>query len=103
VDDLIGGIVALILSNAHDPVNLGNPNEITILQLAQLINKKLKNEGQISYLEGRVAGVDPVRRKPDISRAQQVLGWNAKISLDDGLDRTIPYFRDRLKSEQSLK
>ena len=97
VDDLVDGIVKMIFSDMHDPVNLGNPSEITILQLAELVNKKLGNSNGIEFLEGHVAGVDPFRRKPDISRAQKVLNWSADISLDDGLDRTVPYFQDRLQ------
>jgi len=95
VDDLIDGIVKLIFSEEHFPINIGNPNEITISQLANEINTKLGNQGNIIYLEGRVAGVDPVRRKPDITRAVELLGWHASITLNDGLDRTIPYFRKK--------
>jgi dTDP-glucose 4,6-dehydratase len=97
VDDLVDGIVKMIFSDMHDPVNLGNPSEITILQLAELVNEKLGNSNGIEFLEGHVAGVDPFRRKPDITRAQKVLNWSADISLDDGLNRTIPYFQDRLQ------
>ncbi len=96
VDDLVDGIVKLIFSDTHLPVNIGNPNEITIRELAVLINQKLDNLENISYLDGNVAGVDPVRRKPDISRAKILLSWSAEISLADGLERTIPYFRARL-------
>jgi dTDP-glucose 4,6-dehydratase len=95
VDDLIDGIVKLIFSEEHFPINIGNPNEITISQLANEINTKLGNQGNIIYLEGRVAGVDPVRRKPNITRAVELLGWHASITLNDGLDRTIPYFRKK--------
>jgi len=96
VDDLIDGIIKLIFTNEHFPVNIGNPDEITISQLAALINKKLDNKKNVSYLQGKVAGVDPVRRRPDISRARKILNWDASISLEEGLDRTIAYFRDRL-------
>ncbi len=95
VDDLIDGVVKLIFSEEHYPINIGNPNEITISQLANKINTKLGNQGNIIYLEGKVAGVDPVRRKPDITRAVELLGWHASITLNDGLDRTIPYFRKK--------
>jgi len=97
VDDLIKGIIELLLSDIHIPVNIGNPNEISILELAYLVNKKLENQDNIEHLDGNVAGVDPVRRKPDISRAQKFLNWEARISLPHGLDLTIPYFRKRLE------
>jgi len=98
VDDLISGVVKLINSSEHLPVNIGNPDEITIKRLAQLVNEKLGNNKNVSYLQGKVAGVDPVRRRPDITRAQKLLGWNAKVSLSQGLDLTIPYFREKLES-----
>jgi len=98
VDDLISGVIELINSSEHVPVNIGNPDEITIKRLAQLVNEKLGNDKNVSYLQGKVAGVDPVRRRPDITRAQKLLGWNAKVSLDQGLDLTIPYFREKLES-----
>ena len=98
VDDLISGVIELINSSEHVPVNIGNPDEITIKRLAQLVNEKLGNDKNVSYLQGKVAGVDPVRRRPDITRAQKLLGWNAKVSLDQGLDLTIAYFREKLES-----
>lgn len=98
VDDLINGIVKLIFSDEHFPVNIGNPDEITISRLATLINKKLENLENVSYLQGKVAGVDPVRRRPDISRARNILDWDVSVSLEEGLDRTIPFFRERLDS-----
>jgi len=97
VDDLVNGIVELMLSDVHLPVNLGNPNEITILELAKVINKKLNNNSNFTFLKGRVAGNDPVRRKPDTSRAKKLLNWEAKISLDEGLNKTIPYFQEKIK------
>lgn len=96
VDDLINGIIKLLLSDEHKPVNIGNPNEITILELAEIINQKLDNENSVVFQEGKTAGFDPMQRKPDISRARDVLGWKPSISLDAGLDRTIPYFREKL-------
>ncbi len=96
VDDLVEGIIKLLLSNEHQPFNIGNPSEITILKLAELINNKLSNKTKLSFLKGKVAGIDPVRRKPDISRVENILNWKPKISLNKGLDKTIPFFKEKL-------
>ena len=93
VDDLVEGIVRLLLSDEHLPVNLGNPVEFTILELAQTINRLVGNmTGYEYHPASRVPG-DPQRRQPDITRARQILGWEPKISLEEGLTKTIPYFR----------
>ncbi len=97
VDDLVEGIIKLLLSDEHQPFNLGNPNEITILNLAKLINNKLSNKTKLSFLKSNVSGDDPIRRKPDISRVESILDWKPKISLNKGLDKTIPYFKEKLK------
>jgi len=97
VDDLVDGIIKLLFSDKHQPFNIGNPSEITILKLAEIINKKLSNKADFSFLKNNVAGDDPLRRKPDISRAENILDWKPKISLNKGLDKTIPYFKDNLK------
>jgi len=96
VDDLVEGIIKLLLSDEHQPFNIGNPNEITILKLAEIINSKLSNQAKLLFLKGKVAGNDPARRKPDISRVKNVLNWKPNISLNEGLDKTIPYFKDKL-------
>ena len=96
VDDLVDGIVKLLFSNEHLPINIGNPDEITISELATAINKKLSNDGGVSFLKGKVASDDPLRRKPDISRAINLLDWKPKISLDVGLEKTIPFFIENL-------
>ncbi len=96
VDDLVEGIIKLLLSDEHQPFNLGNPNEITILNLAKLINNKLSNKTKLSFLKSKVSGDDPIRRKPDISRVESILDWKPKISLNKGLDKTIPYFKEKL-------
>jgi len=96
VDDLIEGIIKLLFSDEHQPLNIGNPNEITILKLAELINKKLSSTAKFSFLKGKVAGDDPLRRKPDISRVENILDWKPKTSLNKGLDKTIPYFKENL-------
>jgi len=92
VSDLVAGILRLLESNEHLPVNLGNPHEVTILEFAETINRITGNPGGISFVaEGRTLG-DPQRRRPDITKARAVLGWEPKTSLEDGLARTIEYF-----------
>jgi dTDP-glucose 4,6-dehydratase len=97
VDDLVEGIIKLLLSDEHQPFNIGNPDEISILELAELINNKLSNKAKLSFLKGKVAGDDPLRRKPDISRIKNILNWKPIISLNNGLDKTVPYFKEKLK------
>jgi dTDP-glucose 4,6-dehydratase len=95
VDDLVDGITRLLYSDEHMPVNIGNPNEMTILQFAETINKITKNKGGITYVDAR-SSRDPQMRQPDITRARQILKWDPKIQLEEGLRRTIPYFKDKL-------
>jgi dTDP-glucose 4,6-dehydratase len=95
VDDLVSGIVKLLYSNEHYPVNMGNPNEMTILQFAETINKITGNTAGITYVDARSAR-DPQRRRPDITRAQTILNWEPKINLEEGLRRSIPYFKHKL-------
>jgi dTDP-glucose 4,6-dehydratase len=96
VDDLVEGIKILLLSDQHDPINFGNPDEMSILDLAKTINKNLGNTSGINFLKGKVAGDDPLRRRPDISKAQKHLNWEPKISLEAGLEKTIFYFRENM-------
>jgi dTDP-glucose 4,6-dehydratase len=92
VGDLVEGIMRLLDSNEHGPVNLGNPREMSILEFAQAINRLTGNPGGLRFLpEGRTQG-DPQRRQPDISKAKALLGWEPRISLEDGLKPTIEYF-----------
>ena len=93
VDDLVDGIIKLMNSdnNITGPINLGNPTEITILELAKII-VKLTNSNSI--LENNKLPIDdPIKRKPDISHANSLLGWNPKIQLEEGLIETIKYFK----------
>ena len=101
VDDLIEGIVKLIISEEHLPINIGNPDEMTILELGKIINQKLNNQSNMTFHKGQVAGVDPVRRKPDITRAKQILSWKAMIPLEKGLEKTIPYFKEKIAGDLS--
>jgi dTDP-glucose 4,6-dehydratase len=96
VDDLVEGIVRLLLSEEHQPVNIGNPTETTILDFALAINRLAENTAGISYKPGQRGQGDPQRRRPDISRARQILGWEPKVDLEAGLLKTIPYFRGKL-------
>ena len=94
VDDLIEGIYRLLLSNEHRPVNIGNPDEMSILELAKIVNKLLKNPAEVIVMPDKRGEGDPQRRRPDITRAQKVLSWNPTISLEEGLQKTLPYFQE---------
>jgi len=96
VDDLIEGIRRLMDSNEHKPVNIGNPNEISILDFARMINEISANPAGLSINISDRLGDDPERRQPDISRAKEILGWEPKIGLHEGLEKTIEYMRNKL-------
>jgi len=97
VSDLVEGIYRLLLSDEDYPVNLGNPEEMTILEFAQVVNEVTGNPGGIVFQpEKRIEG-DPQIRQPDITKARRVLGWEPKVGLREGLERTIEYFKDRIK------
>lgn len=96
VDDLIEGIYRLMLSNEHDPVNIGNPNELTIKQFALMINELCQNPSGIHERFADGLGDDPQRRQPDITRAETLLNWHPQISMQDGLLRTIQYMKLKL-------
>ena len=96
VDDLIDGIYRLLLSDEHRPVNIGNPTETSILEFAETINGLTGND-EIVFRPDRRGEGDPQRRQPDISRAREVLDWEPKIDLEEGIRKTIPYFKQRLK------
>jgi dTDP-glucose 4,6-dehydratase len=96
VEDLLRGIYKLLLSDIHEPVNIGNPNEITMIELAELINSMTGNTAGITFANNARLGNDPERRKPDITRAMELLNWLPKYSLETGLERTIPYFKEKL-------
>ena len=95
VDDLVDGIVRLLYSDEHMPVNIGNPVEMTILEFAKKINKATANKAEITFVDAR-SSRDPQRRRPDITRAQEILHWEPKVALEEGLERTIPYFKEKL-------
>jgi dTDP-glucose 4,6-dehydratase len=87
VDDLIRGIVLLAESGEHLPVNIGNPDERTLLELAEIVKRITGSSSEIVFEALRID--DPMQRKPDITRAQQLLGWEPEISLEEGLSRLL--------------
>jgi dTDP-glucose 4,6-dehydratase len=91
VSDLIDGIVRLAKSGEHDPVNIGNPVEWTILECAQEIQALIGSHCVIEFRP--LPQDDPTRRRPDITRAKALLGWEPKVALRDGLERSLEYFR----------
>jgi dTDP-glucose 4,6-dehydratase len=94
VSDLIDGIYRLSQSDFHEPVNIGNPGEFTIMDFATLILKLTGSKSSIIHKPLPVD--DPKQRQPDITRARQLLGWEPKVSLETGLRQTIDYFRDKV-------
>jgi dTDP-glucose 4,6-dehydratase len=97
VSDLIDGIFKLAMSDFHEPVNLGNPREMTIKQFADEIIRITGAESTIEYKP--LPEDDPKVRQPDISRAKKVLGWEPGVSFEEGIIRTIQYFRESLKRD----
>jgi dTDP-glucose 4,6-dehydratase len=96
VSDLVEGMCALLFSDYVNPVNLGNPEEHTILEFAEIINRLTGNPAGVAFTEARPE--DPKQRRPDITKARTILGWEPKVGLDDGLTRTIEWFKERLAS-----
>jgi dTDP-glucose 4,6-dehydratase len=98
VDDLVAGIGRLLESGEHYPVNIGNPHEMTVLQFAKKILELTGSKSEIAYRP--LPQDDPQVRQPDITRARKLLNWEPKVDLDEGLIKTIDYFRERLKGQQ---
>jgi UDP-glucuronate decarboxylase len=97
VDDLIEGIWRLLESDLSGPVNLGNPGEVTILEMARMVARAAgRPDSAVEYLPRPQD--DPERRRPDIARAARELGWKPQVSLDDGIRRTLPWFRQAVKA-----
>ena len=99
VDDLVAGIGRLLESGEHYPVNIGNPHEMTVLQFAKKILELTGSKSDIAYRP--LPQDDPQVRQPDISKARKLLNWEPKVDLDEGLKKTIDYFRERLKGQQT--
>jgi dTDP-glucose 4,6-dehydratase len=99
VDDLVDGIIKLLYSDEHLPVNIGNQHELSILQFAETINRIVGNKAGITFVKDARSARDPQRRQPDITRAREILDWEPKVSLEEGLKKTIPYFKQKLGVE----
>ncbi|MFB3884351.1 MAG: UDP-glucuronic acid decarboxylase family protein [Thermodesulfobacteriota bacterium] len=100
VDDLIHGIKKLLFSNEADPVNLGNPEEISILDFAKEIVRLTGSKSRIVFCP--LPQNDPKVRQPDISKAKTVLGWEPKVTRQEGLKRTIKYFEEKLSKKNLI-
>lgn len=96
VSDLVDGIYRLLLSDETEPVNIGNPNEITIREFAERINALTDNRAGIRFEP--LPKDDPRQRQPDITKARRVLGWSPQVQLQDGLEKTVAWFADRVKA-----
>ena len=94
ITDLVDGIIRLMLSGENDPVNLGNPHEMTIKEIAQTIIRMTGSKSRLIYKE--LPTDDPKQRRPDITRARTLLGWEPKVQLEEGLSKTIEYFRAKV-------
>ncbi len=98
VSDLIDGIYRLLRSDEIYPVNIGNPNEMTIRQFAHIVNTITDNPAGMVIKQDLRIKDDPQKRKPDITRARSILGWEPKIDVAEGLERTIRYFEGRVRA-----
>lgn len=94
ISDLVSGIIALMESDVNEPVNIGNPHEMTIEEMARLIIRMTGSKSQVVFKA--LPTDDPQVRQPDITRAQTLLGWEPKVPLEEGLTSTIEYFRQRI-------
>jgi len=95
ISDLVDGIIRLMLSDTNDPVNIGNPVEMTIKQIAETIIRMTGAKSRIIYKP--LPTDDPKQRRPDITRARTLLGWEPNVQLEEGLVKTIEYFRTKVK------
>src|SRR5438309_7447270 len=94
ITDLVDGIVRLMLSNENDPVNIGNPREMTIKEIAETIIRMTRSKSRIVYKP--LPTDDPKQRKPNITRARTLLNWEPRVELEEGLVKTIEYFRTKV-------
>jgi dTDP-glucose 4,6-dehydratase len=99
VDDLVDGINKLLATEHHLPVNIGNPHEMTVLEFAQTIIKLTGSKSDIEYKP--LPEDDPQVRQPDIAKAKRILKWQPKVTLEEGLAKTIEYFRARLTEQKT--
>ena len=96
IDDLVEGVVRLLRSDFVEPVNIGTTREISILEFAKIVNRVAVNQAGIAFAEGSRIDGDPQTRKPDTTRAREVLNWRPKVELEHGLEWTLEYFRSVL-------
>jgi dTDP-glucose 4,6-dehydratase len=101
VSDEIDGFLRLSKSDEHLPVNIGNPNEFTILESAQLVLKVTGSKSKIRYEP--LPQDDPKQRRPDITKARQLLGWEPNIDLETGLRKSLAYFKKAVAEEGAVK
>ena len=94
VSDLVDGILRLMASTTNDPVNIGNPHELTIEEIARTIVRLVDSKSRLVYRDLPVD--DPKQRHPDITRAKTLLGWEPRVGLEEGLLNTVGYFRSKL-------
>lgn len=94
VSDLVDGLFRLMLSDEREPVNLGNPVELTMIEFAERIQRLTASKSKMVFRD--LPADDPKRRRPDISKAKRVLGWEPKVALEDGLKHTVEYFQSVL-------
>ena len=94
VSDLVDGLFRLMLSDEREPVNLGNPNEMTMVEFAERIQRLTGTKSRMVFRD--LPADDPKRRRPDISKAKRVLGWEPKVELEEGLKHTVEYFQSML-------
>jgi dTDP-glucose 4,6-dehydratase len=97
ISDLVDGIIRLMLSNENDPINIGNPREMTIKEIATTIISMTGSSSKIVYKP--LPTDDPKQRRPDITRARTLLGWQPKVGLEEGLSKTVDYFKMKLAAE----
>jgi dTDP-glucose 4,6-dehydratase len=101
VDDLIEGIMRVAFSEEHLPVNIGNPVEFTILECAQTILDVTGSKSKLCFVDLPVD--DPARRRPDITKARTLLGWEPKVQLKEGLNKSLDYFRSKIGNGEGLR
>ncbi|MFH1697155.1 MAG: GDP-mannose 4,6-dehydratase, partial [Candidatus Diapherotrites archaeon] len=95
VSDMVRGLMLAMEKGKTEPINIGNPVEITILELAEKISSATGSESKIAFAP--MPEDDPTRRKPDITRAKEKLGWEPEVELEDGLKKTIEFFSKNYK------
>jgi dTDP-glucose 4,6-dehydratase len=94
ITDLVDGIIKMMLSNEHGPINIGNPVEMTIKQIAETIIRMTGSKSPLVYRP--LPQDDPKQRKPDITLARTLLKWEPKVALDEGLVKTLAYFKTKV-------